>query len=105
MSHPVPTSYLVVDQRVRDPHVWAAGFHSASTARAEAGGGPAVLLTDPTDPGRVLAVVPFASPEQARAWRERSGMAQVMDQAGIDPASVVVRVLTPLQVTTEGVRS
>jgi hypothetical protein len=90
------SSYLVVDQRVRDPHAWAVGFHAADSARAAAGGRDAILLADPDDPGRVLAIVGFASAEQATAWRGRSGMAQVMAQAGIDPASVVVRVLTSL---------
>jgi hypothetical protein len=99
MTNPVagpPPSYLVVDQRVRDPRDWAARFRSANAARAEAGGREALLLADPDDPGRVLAVVGFGSPEQATAWRARSGMAQVMDQAGIDPATVVVRILDAL---------
>jgi hypothetical protein len=89
-------SYLVVDQRVRDPREWAAGFHGADAARAAAGGREVILLHDPDDPGRVLAVVGFDSAEQATAWRGRSGMAQVMAQAGIDPATVVVRVLDAL---------
>jgi hypothetical protein len=91
-------SYLVVDQRVRDAEAWAAGFHSADSARAAAGGREAILLADPDDPGRVLAVVRFESAEQATAWRARSGMAQVMAQAGIEPGSVVVRVLDALPV-------
>jgi hypothetical protein len=104
MTNPVDgpaPSYLVVDQRVRDPQRWAAGFRSANAARAQAGGQEALLLADPDDPGRVLAVVGFRSPEQATAWRARSGMAQVMDQAGIDPASVVVRILEALPATSE----
>lgn len=92
---PMP-SYLVVDQRVRDPQAWAAEFRSANAARAKAGAQQALLLADPDDPGRVLAVVGFSSPEQAATWRARSGMAQVMDKAGIDRASVVVRILDAL---------
>jgi hypothetical protein len=102
MTNPVdgpPPSYLVVDQRVRDPQDWAARFRSANAARAKAGGREALLLADPDDPGRVLAVVGFSTPEQATTWRARSGMAQVMDQAGIDPASVVVRILDALSAT------
>lgn len=91
------TGYLVVDQRVVDPQEWAAQFHAADRARAAAGALHTLLLADPADPGRVLAIVAFASPEQAVAWRARSGMVQVMARAGIDPESVVVRVLDELQ--------
>jgi hypothetical protein len=90
------SAYLVVDQRVADPQEWAAQFHTADRARAAAGASRTLLLADPDDPGRVLAIVAFASSEQARAWRARSGTAQTMARAGIDPASVVVRVLNEL---------
>ena len=98
------STYLVVDQRVVDPQEWAAQFHTADRARAAAGASQTLLLADPDDPGHVLAIVAFASPEQARAWRARSGMAQVMAGAGVDPESVVVRVLDELT-TTAGARS
>lgn len=93
--------YLVVDQRVLDPQTWSDQFRGANAAREQAGGREALLLADPDEPGRVLAVVGFETAEQAKAWRARSGMAQVMDRAGIDPASVVVRVLEPLTASIE----
>ena len=98
------STYLVVDQRVADPREWAAQFHAADRARAAAGASQTLLLADPDDPGRVLAIVAFASPEQARAWRARPGMTQIMARVGIDAESVVVRLLDELTATA-GARS
>jgi len=88
--------YLVVDQRVADVRDWAAAFHAATEQRRAHGAHEATVLTDPTDPGRLLVVVRFDTAEQASAWRARPGVDQEMARVGVDPASVVVRVLDEL---------
>lgn len=90
-------AYLVVEQKLADPQAWMLAFSAADGARQEAGGGPALLLADPEDPGAVLAVVKFASAEQALAWRNRPGMAEQFAKLGVDPESVRVRVFDELR--------
>ncbi len=88
--------YLVVEQRVADPEAWCRDFNSVNDARRAAGGGQALLLSDPDDYGLVIAVVPFDSAEHALAWRNRPGIEQQLARHKVDPASVRVRVLNEL---------
>jgi len=89
-------TYLVVDQRVTDVDGWVAAFSAATGQRGAAGGELAMVLTDPADPGRLLVIVEFDTPEHAREWRARPGIEQAGARVGVVPGSVTARVLDEL---------
>ncbi|APA96579.1 hypothetical protein [Nocardia seriolae] len=89
-------TYLVVDQRVEDVTRWQTAFSSATARRRGSGGELLMVLTDPTDPHRLLVIVHFDSPEAAVAWRHRPGVEREIASGGVIPDSVTIRILDRL---------
>lgn len=97
-------TYLVVDRRVEDVNRWRTAFSSANDRRREAGGELTMVLTDPTDPHRILVIVEFDSPETAAAWRTRPNANREFASGGVISDSVTVRVLDRLPMPTGAIR-
>ncbi|MEC3916375.1 hypothetical protein [Nocardia sp. CDC160] len=93
-------TYLVVDQRVEDVNRWRAAFSGGTERRRAAGGELHMVLTDPTDPHRILVIVEFDTPEHAIAWRTRPGVEREITSGGVILDSVTVRVLDRLPMPT-----
>ncbi|MGW4243861.1 hypothetical protein [Nocardia sp. NPDC004722] len=89
-------TYLVVDQRVQDVTRWRTAFSGGTERRRAAGGELVLVLTDPSDPQRLLVIVKFDSPAQAAAWRTRPGAEHEIASGGVLPDSVTVRILDRL---------
>ncbi|MFN8109415.1 MAG: cyclase [Thermoleophilia bacterium] len=84
---------LIVRHRVADYDAWKAVYDTVGDIQRDGGVMDHAVMTDPADPGMVVVVHTFASPEAAGAFLQRDDLREAMGRGGVDPETFRAEVL------------
>ena len=74
---------VMIEHKVADFDTWLAAYETHEPMRKAAGETKSIVWQDADDPNNVIALIKFASLDQARAFSSSADLKDAMQQAGV----------------------